>query len=296
MISASPQGRVRPAERAEAHLEEQEKYAEIQEFNRRSALGNARLEILRKRVCETMGGDKVVFPLLQDFLTVEPQDKKFNNEKSLLRIGNANSIREFTTINRGTADGGGQTLIGDGNWIMAYVHIAHDCLNGNNNVFANKATLAGHVKIDDFVILGGSVNIHQFVKVASYALLSANSYVNMDILPFIIAQGIPAKTRGLNTEGLKRNSFSASDISDIKKAYKLAKARACPAWLTEDEHWMMYEAYELAALRTEVFGFAWHVDHEVPLRGKRVSGLHVPWNLCVIPGVENMSKSNKFEA
>jgi UDP-N-acetylglucosamine acyltransferase len=150
-----------------------------------------------------------------------PQDKKFNNEKSLLRIGNANSIREFTTINRGTADGGGQTLIGDGNWIMAYVHIAHDCLIGNNNVFANKATLAGHVKIDDFVILGGSVNIHQFVKVASYALLSANSYVNMDILPFIIAQGIPAKTRGLNTEGLKRNSFSASDISDIKKAYKL---------------------------------------------------------------------------
>jgi hypothetical protein len=80
----------------------------------------------------------------------------------------------------------------------------------------------------------------------------------------------------------------------IKKAYKVAKARACPPWLTKDGHWMMYEAYELAALRTEVFGFAWHVDHEVPLRGKRVSGLHVPWNLCVIPGVENMSKSNKF--
>lgn len=80
----------------------------------------------------------------------------------------------------------------------------------------------------------------------------------------------------------------------IKKAYKMAKARACPSWLTEDEHWMMYEAYELATLRTEMFGFPWHVDHEVPLRGKNVSGLHVPWNLRVIPGVENMSKSNKF--
>jgi UDP-N-acetylglucosamine acyltransferase len=150
-----------------------------------------------------------------------PQDKKFNNEKSSLRIGNGNSIREFTTINRGTADGGGQTLIADGNWIMAYVHIAHDCLIGNNNVFANKATLAGHVKIADYIILGGSVNIHQFVKVASYAFLSANSYVNMDVLPFIIVQGIPAKTRGINVEGLRRNSFSASDISDVKKVYRL---------------------------------------------------------------------------
>ena len=82
----------------------------------------------------------------------------------------------------------------------------------------------------------------------------------------------------------------------IKKAYKLAKARACPAWLTEDEHWMMYEAYELAQLRSESLGYVWHVDHIVPLRGKTVSGLHVPWNLQVIPGVENMSKSNKFEA
>lgn len=81
----------------------------------------------------------------------------------------------------------------------------------------------------------------------------------------------------------------------VKKAYKMAKAQACPPWLTKDEHWLMYEAYELATLRTEVFGFLWHVDHEVPLRGKTVSGLHVPWNLQVIPGVENMSKSNKFE-
>jgi len=150
-----------------------------------------------------------------------PQDKKFNDEKSILKIGDHNTIREFVTINRGTADGGGATILGNQNWIMAYVHIAHDCLIGSHNVFANKATLAGHVEIRDSITLGGAVNIHQFVKVSSYAFLSVNSYINMDILPYVIAQGIPAKIRGLNSEGLKRHGFTANDLQDIRMAYKI---------------------------------------------------------------------------
>jgi len=150
-----------------------------------------------------------------------PQDKKFKNEKSELLIGDNNTIREFVTINRGTADGGGITKIGNFNWIMAYVHIAHDCLIGNENIFANKATLAGHVEVNSKVILGGSVNIHQFVKVGSHAFLAANSYINMDILPFTMAQGIPASAKGINTEGLKRLNFDQDEIRLIKNAFKI---------------------------------------------------------------------------
>jgi UDP-N-acetylglucosamine acyltransferase len=150
-----------------------------------------------------------------------PQDKKFKNEKSELLIGDNNTIREFVTINRGTADGGGITKIGNFNWIMAYVHIAHDCLIGNENIFANKATLAGHVEVNSKVILGGSVNIHQFVKVGSHAFLAANSYINMDILPFTMAQGIPASVKGINTEGLKRLNFDQDEIRLIKNAFKI---------------------------------------------------------------------------
>jgi len=136
-------------------------------------------------------------------------------------IGNNNTIREFVTINRGTADGGGITKIGNFNWIMAYVHIAHDCQVGNENIFANKATLAGHVEVNSKVILGGSVNIHQFVKIGSHAFLAANSYINMDILPFTMAQGIPASAKGINTEGLKRLSFDQYEIRLIKNAFKI---------------------------------------------------------------------------
>ncbi len=150
-----------------------------------------------------------------------PQDKKFKYEKSELLIGNNNTIREFVTINRGTADGGGITKIGNFNWIMAYVHIAHDCQVGNENIFANKATLAGHVEVNSKVILGGSVNIHQFVKIGSHAFLAANSYINMDILPFTMAQGIPASAKGINTEGLKRLSFDQYEIRLIKNAFKI---------------------------------------------------------------------------
>ena len=150
-----------------------------------------------------------------------PQDKKFKYEKSELLIGNNNTIREFVTINRGTADGGGITKIGNYNWIMAYVHIAHDCQVGNENIFANKATLAGHVEVNSKVILGGSVNIHQFVKIGSHAFLAANSYINMDILPFTMAQGIPASAKGINTEGLKRLSFDQYEIRLIKNAFKI---------------------------------------------------------------------------
>ena len=150
----------------------------------------------------------------------DPQDKKFHGERSDLVIGDRNTIREFATINRGTADGGGTTRIGDDNWIMAYVHIAHDCSVGNNTIFANNATLAGHVEIGDFVTLGGFSGVHQFCKIGAHAFIGMGSLINADVLPFVMVAGQYAKPRGINSEGLKRRGFSAERIAAIKRAYR----------------------------------------------------------------------------
>jgi len=150
----------------------------------------------------------------------DPQDKKFHGERSELVIGDRNTIREFTTINRGTADGGGATRIGDDNWIMAYVHVAHDCIVGNNTVFANNATLAGHVEIGDYVTLGGFSGVHQFCKIGAHAFIGMGSLINADVLPFVMVGGQYAKPRGINSEGLKRRGFSAERIAAIKRAYR----------------------------------------------------------------------------
>ena len=150
----------------------------------------------------------------------DPQDKKFHGEHSELVIGDRNAIREFVTINRGTADGGGTTRIGDDNWIMAYVHIAHDCIVGNNTVFANNATLAGHVEIGDFVTLGGFSGVHQFCKIGAHAFIGMGSLINADVLPFVMVAGQYAKPRGINAEGLKRRGFTAERIAAIKRAYR----------------------------------------------------------------------------
>lgn len=150
----------------------------------------------------------------------DPQDKKYHGERTELVIGDGNTIHEFTTINRGTAGGGGVTCIGDDNWIMAYVHIAHDCQVGNHTILANNATLAGHVELGDWVVLGGFAGIHQFCKIGAHAFASMYAAINRDVPPFIYVAGNVAVPRGVNSEGLKRRGFTVERISAIKRAYR----------------------------------------------------------------------------
>jgi UDP-N-acetylglucosamine acyltransferase len=150
----------------------------------------------------------------------DPQDKKYADEPTVLEIGSGNLIRENVTINRGTVQGGGITRIGNNNWIMAYVHIAHDCIVGNENIIANNASLAGHVIVDDHVVLGGFSLISQFNYIGSHAFSAMNSVISRNIPPYVLVSGHMAKAIGINTEGLKRRGFSAHQISNIKKAYK----------------------------------------------------------------------------
>ena len=150
-----------------------------------------------------------------------PQDKKFHGETSYLEIGDRNTIREFATINRGTEDGGGTTRIGDDNWLMAYIHIAHDCQIGNNTIFANNASLAGHAIIEDFVILGGFTLVHQFCKIGQHAFCGMGSAITKDIPPYLMVNGSPARTHGLNSEGIKRKGFSKETLKALREAYKI---------------------------------------------------------------------------
>ncbi len=152
----------------------------------------------------------------------DPQDKKFSDdEQSTLEIGGRNLIREYCSINRGTEEGGGKTVIGNDNWIMAYVHIAHDCLVGNSTVFSNNTTLAGHVSIDNFVILGGFTGVHQFCHIGKHCFTAISSVVVKDIPPFLMVSGNTAKPSGLNREGLKRHGFTTETIDLLRKAYKI---------------------------------------------------------------------------
>lgn len=150
----------------------------------------------------------------------EPQDKKYHGEPSELVIGDRNVIREFCTFSRGTLDGGGATRIGNDNWIMAYVHIAHDCVIGNHITFANAASLAGHVHVDDHVVFGGFSLIHQFCKVGTHAFTSMGSVINRDIPPFVTVAGNFAKPKGINSEGMRRNGYDADRISAVKRIYR----------------------------------------------------------------------------
>lgn len=149
-----------------------------------------------------------------------PQDKKYAGEPTRLTIGDGNTIREFVTINRGTVQGGGLTQIGDDNWIMAYVHIAHDCVIGNHTILANSVTLAGHVAIHDHAILGGFSLIHQFCKVGVHAFTGMGSKINCDVPPYVVIGSEMSVPRGINSEGLKRRGYSSEQISAIKRAYK----------------------------------------------------------------------------
>ncbi|MDX1625808.1 MAG: acyl-ACP--UDP-N-acetylglucosamine O-acyltransferase [Wenzhouxiangellaceae bacterium] len=150
----------------------------------------------------------------------EPQDKKYAGEDSRLEIGRNNTIREYVTINRGTDDGGGVTVLGDDNWLMAYSHVAHDCRVGSHCVLANGATLAGHVVVGDHVTFAGFSGAHQFCRIGSHAFLGMYGGVGQDVPAYVMASGRPPRPRGVNTEGLKRRGFSADQIRNIREAYR----------------------------------------------------------------------------
>jgi len=149
-----------------------------------------------------------------------PQDKKYSGEPTRLVIGDRNTIREACTINRGTVQDLGVTTIGNDNWIMAYVHIAHDCVIGNNTTFANNATLGGHVHVGDFTVLGGFTGVHQYCHVGAHAMLGIASVVTKDIPAYVTVSGQPAEPRGINSEGLKRRGFTTEQIRNIREAYR----------------------------------------------------------------------------
>ncbi|MDD5175656.1 MAG: acyl-ACP--UDP-N-acetylglucosamine O-acyltransferase [Sterolibacterium sp.] len=150
-----------------------------------------------------------------------PQDKKYAGESTRLEIGDRNTIREFCTFNCGTTQDAGVTRLGNDNWIMAYVHLAHDCQVGNQTIFANNAQLAGHVHVGDWVILGGFTAVHQFVRVGAHSMTAMGSMLVQDLPPYVMAAGNTASAHGINSEGLRRRGFSAAAIMAIKRAYKV---------------------------------------------------------------------------
>ena len=150
----------------------------------------------------------------------QPQDKKYAGEPTRLEIGDGNTIREFCTLNTGTAQDVGVTRLGNDNWIMAYVHLAHDCQVGNHTIFANNAQLAGHVQVGDYAILGGFTGVHQFCHVGAHSMTAVGTVLLQDLPPYVTAAGNTAQPHGINAEGLKRRGFSAEAVTHIKRAYK----------------------------------------------------------------------------
>ena len=179
----------------------------------------------------------------------DPQDKKYRDEPTRLDIGNRNTIREFCTISRGTTQDAGDTVLGDDNWIMAYVHIAHDCVIGNKTIMANNATLAGHVHVGDWVIFAGFSGAHQFCRIGAHAFLGMYAGVNRDVPAYTMVAGQPAAPRGINSEGLKRRDFSEEQIRNIKNAYRLVYRKGLK--LTE----AMAEIDELSKAQPELVIF-----------------------------------------
>lgn len=167
----------------------------------------------------TIGADNKIHPFCS--LGGAPQDKKYNGERTRLEIGDRNTIREYCTFNRGTEQGGGVTVVGDDNWIMAYVHIAHDCAVGSGLVMANGATLAGHVSVGDKVTLGAFTVVHQFCSVGLHAFTAMGTVVFKDIPPYVTASGNSASPHGINSEGLRRAGFSSDAIMALRRAYKV---------------------------------------------------------------------------
>jgi len=166
-----------------------------------------------------IGSSTRIFPFAS--LGSEPQDKKYRGESTRLEIGCNNTIREYVTINRGTVQDAGVTQLGDDNWIMAYVHIAHDCQIGSHTVLANNTTLAGHVHIGDYATLGGASLVHQFCHIGEHAFTAYGARINKSVPPFVLVSEGKGKPRGLNIEGLKRCDFSEDRIRKLKEAYRI---------------------------------------------------------------------------
>ncbi|MCY7370616.1 MAG: acyl-ACP--UDP-N-acetylglucosamine O-acyltransferase [Polaromonas sp.] len=166
----------------------------------------------------TIGRENQIFQF--NSLGAIPQDKKYAGEPCRLVVGDRNTIREFCTFNIGSPGGSGVTRVGDDNWIMAYVHLAHDCQVGNQVIFANNSQLAGHVEVGDWVILGGFTVVHQFVRLGAHSMTAMCSLLFADLPPFVMCQGQPAAARSMNFEGLKRRGFSAERIAAVKAMYK----------------------------------------------------------------------------
>jgi UDP-N-acetylglucosamine acyltransferase len=150
-----------------------------------------------------------------------PQDMKYRGEPTALSIGDRNTIREFCTFNRGTAQDEGVTRLGDDNWVMAYVHLAHDVQVGNRTILANNATLAGHVRVDDWVIIGGLTGVHQFCRIGAHAMTGFQSHVSQDVPPYMMVTGHPLAVHGFNIEGLRRRGFSRERIAQVKQMHRL---------------------------------------------------------------------------
>lgn len=167
----------------------------------------------------SIGEDNVFYQFSS--IGAPPQDKKYSGEPTRLEIGDRNTIREFCTFNRGTVQDVGVTRLGNDNWIMAYVHLAHDCQIGNHTIFANNAQLAGHVQVGDWAIMGGFSNVHQFCKIGAHAMVGMSTSLTQDVPPYVILSGNPAQAHGINSEGLKRRGFSREAITAVRHAYKL---------------------------------------------------------------------------
>jgi UDP-N-acetylglucosamine acyltransferase len=191
--------------------------------------------------CTTIGRDNRFFPFSS--IGLAPQDKKYAGEDTRLEIGDGNTVREYCTFNTGTVQDEGVTRIGSDNWIMAYVHVAHDCRLGDQIIIANYAGLAGHVHLDDWVFVGGISGVHQFVKIGAHAMVGSSSAVTQDVPPFMTVDGNPLAVRGVNSEGLRRRGFTAARIAGVKQIHRLLyrsgltldAARAAIAALPESE-------------------------------------------------------------
>ena len=166
----------------------------------------------------TLGRDTRIYQFVS--LGADNQDKKYAGEPCELVIGDRNTIREFSTYHIGTVQGGGVTRLGNDNWMMAYTHLAHDCLVGNHTIFANNTQLAGHVEVGDWVILGGFTVVHQFVRIGAHAMTAMCSLLFADVPPFVMAQGQPAAGRSMNFEGLRRRGFTPQRIGAVKAMHK----------------------------------------------------------------------------